>query len=251
MTAKKKKKAGKNPLLCKVGTEVQSVIFDGSKWTRSEARSWLLEHKLKAPAADVQKNKIRYRQKSPNKFDKESFRTKKIPRNGIQLIIGCPKKQSSRTSTKKNVRKVNARMNVPKVLVELGKAVEIALDHSLLEFKKHDLFSNVSGTKLYIIHAKAIPSQVTETKEIKKARSLYSKFTDFEAENNYRIKIDSEDFDLLGKADHIVYESYKWTGKKTEYIHEFVDPPSIHANKAKTIFILTGKIHVRREGITG
>lgn len=233
--------------LCKTGMEVQTVLFEQKRWTRKDARAWLLEHKLKVPRAVLEGTHLRYRQAPTSRFKKDSFRTKSIPRKGIKLVIACPK-----TTKKTAKRKVNPPINVPGILVELGKAVEIALDDTVIKFSGCALASNVNGTRLYIVKKTGRRSaRPSECATVKKARSLYSKFTDFESENDYRLKAGEGAFELIGQADHIVYESDKWTGKKTEYIHEFKTPPNIYANKAKTMLVLTGKIRVKKEGITG
>jgi hypothetical protein len=46
---------------------------------------------------DATANEIRYRVRSPAKFDKGSFRYKKI-KSGISIIIACPKGQYSKRS---------------------------------------------------------------------------------------------------------------------------------------------------------
>lgn len=253
---KKKKKPNAPKPLCKKGMEVQTVLFDGKKWTRKEARAWLLEHKLKAPKAELEGKYLRYRQAPPTQFDKDSFRMKSIPRKGIKLIVACPKKKTvtrKKKVTKKPPRKINTKIRVPSVLVELGSAVEIALNGATMGFRGYALCANTEGTKLFLISKKGKKAaRPTETATVKKARRLYATFTDYESEQSYNLQLKEGEFKLIGKADHIVYESDKWTGKKVEYIHEFKTPPSIYANANKTIVALVGKgIHVRKEGITG
>lgn len=41
------------------------------------------------PGIEVQKNTCRKRQKDPKKFDKRSFRTKKVSEK-TSLVVGCP-----------------------------------------------------------------------------------------------------------------------------------------------------------------
>lgn len=245
---KKKTKKRTTNRLCKVGMEVQTILFESDKWTRAQARSWLLEHKLKAVKGVIEGNNLRYRQAPVSRFEKDSFRTKSIPRKGIKLVVACPKKSKKPSAA----RKVNERIKVPRVLVELGKAVEIALDGKLMKFRGYALASNTSGNKLFVVKKTVKKSaRASECSEVKKARELYSKFTEFEAEQDYRVSAGSTDFHKIGTADHIVYQSDKWSGKKVEYIHEFVTPPSIYQNRNKTIFVLSGKIKVKKEGITG
>lgn len=243
-----KTKKRKSNRLCRSGMEVQTVLFESDRWTRKDARAWLLEHKLKAPQAVVEGNNLRYRQAPTTRFKKDSFRTKSIPRKGIKLVVACPIASKKKTST----RKVNERISVPRVLVELGRAIEIALDGKVMKFRGYTLASNTAGNKLFIVKTTGKkPAQPTECADVKKARALYSKFTDFESEYDYRVAAGTGEFHKIGTADHIVYESEKWSGKKVEYIHEFLTPPAIHQNRNKTIFVLSGKINVKKEGITG
>lgn len=58
----------------------------------------------------------------------------------------------------------------------------------------------------------------------------------------------------VDRAQHIVYESDKWSGKPQQYIHDFTHPPLMWVNNktAPTVLVLTGgKIKVRKSGVTG
>lgn len=58
----------------------------------------------------------------------------------------------------------------------------------------------------------------------------------------------------VDRAQHIVYESDKWTGKNQQYIHSFDHPPIMWVNNKTTPSVLVlsgGKIEVRNEGIVG
>lgn len=246
--SKKKKAPPKKNATCREGMEVQSVLFDAARWTPKTARAWLKEHKMAVPRTVREGNYLRYRQASPARFEKSSFKTKSIAREGVKFIVACPK----RGAPVKRTRKMNARLSVPGVLVELGKAVEIELDGTLMKFRGFVLCSNTSGTRLFILRTRGKKATTPqESKTVSEARKLYGAFTEFSAERAYKVKLSGDDFELIGKADHIVYESDKWTGRKVEYIHEFKRPPKVYVNKAKSIIVLTGPIKVRKEGITG
>jgi len=83
----------------KKATEIQSVIFDRSKWTVKEAKAWLKEHKKKAPAADTTADYHRFRQAPPGHFQKSTFRT--IPlgakAKGIKAVIAVPAARNPET----------------------------------------------------------------------------------------------------------------------------------------------------------
>ena len=247
MKAKKTKKPRKENRLCKVGMEVQTVIFDTVIWNKKDAKKWLIDHGFKKTRGILEGNHYRYRQTPVTRFRKDSFRTKSIPKKGVKLIVACPKKE------KKNyARSVNPSTKIPKVLVDIGKAIEIAFDSKIMTFRGCVLAANVEGTRLFVIKKKGKKTaHPTECSTVQKGRKLYSKFTDYESEKSYRIQIGSEKLELIGKAVHIVYQSDKWTGRLVEYIHVFRSPPSIYANSSHTIIALTGKIRVKREGITG
>jgi hypothetical protein len=69
--------------------EVQTVLFDRTKWTRAKAKKWLLQHRFEAPRADIYRGYFHFRQLSPNLFDHGSFRTKRFGANdGILAVMG-------------------------------------------------------------------------------------------------------------------------------------------------------------------
>lgn len=77
----------------KASTETQTIIFPRDRYTAREARAWLAKHKKKAPQVDRTGAFLRYRQKAPGYFDKETFRTIPFGRTGIKAVIGVPKKK--------------------------------------------------------------------------------------------------------------------------------------------------------------
>ena len=56
-------------------TIIQSVLFDSSVWEEKEARDWLGDHDFKSSKLDATDKKLRFRQKDPSEFQKDSFRT--------------------------------------------------------------------------------------------------------------------------------------------------------------------------------
>jgi succinate dehydrogenase flavin-adding protein (antitoxin of CptAB toxin-antitoxin module) len=66
-------------------SEIQSLIFDKSKFTADQARKWLEKNKFKHSKIDETENSFRFRQKDPNLFDR--FRTKRF-KPGINAVIG-------------------------------------------------------------------------------------------------------------------------------------------------------------------
>ena len=72
-----------------MGFEVQSVIFNKSKWTIKKAEDWLKKHNYKtsfySKGVDETANYYRYRQQAPSKYKK--YRMKPIG-NEIILVLG-------------------------------------------------------------------------------------------------------------------------------------------------------------------
>ena len=248
----------KKPVLeiCKKGTEAQTVLFDAAKWTVKTAHKWLKEHKMKTPKASKEGNYLRFRQADPACFADKSFRTKTIDRKmGVKLVIGCPKKDSK---SSKKTRKINPPVSIPKILVYLGRAVELSFEEGeTLKWRgnTHCVLSNVEGTKLFILPTSKKKAALSgETAKIDKARALYSKFTDFESEEANVVHLETVPRKKIGLADHIVYESDKWSGKKVEYIHEFDHRPQVFVDredKPRVIALIGKGIKVKKEGITG
>jgi hypothetical protein len=74
------------------GSEVQSVIFDAGRWTLGEARAWLRRHAYDGLDPDRTANTLRFRQRDPGSFRRDTFRT--IPMGadtGIQAVVAVPR----------------------------------------------------------------------------------------------------------------------------------------------------------------
>lgn len=78
-----------------MSTEVQSIIFDKSMYSVTEAKKWLRDNSFVAPKVDKTDRYLRFRQKQPSYFDESSFRTIPFGKNtGIKAIIGVPMKHN-------------------------------------------------------------------------------------------------------------------------------------------------------------
>jgi hypothetical protein len=74
---------------------VQSVIFDKSKFSLEDARSWLLSNKYKDKGVDEKKNFWRFRQLNPLTIKRKGFShyiTKPLDSSGVELIIAYKEK---------------------------------------------------------------------------------------------------------------------------------------------------------------
>jgi hypothetical protein len=50
------------------GSEIQSVVFDASKWDEEKAKAWLKEHDMASGKVDQTKNTLRFRQHDPEDY---------------------------------------------------------------------------------------------------------------------------------------------------------------------------------------
>jgi len=76
---------------CGKGTKIQTLIFDNAMFDRTNAKKWAKDNNFVHNKSDVTENKIRLRQVSPTLFKRKSFRTIELT-DGVQAVIGCPKK---------------------------------------------------------------------------------------------------------------------------------------------------------------
>jgi hypothetical protein len=68
-------------------TTVQTLIFDKEKYSMEEAVEWAKEHDYKADKVDETDGFYRLRQRNPDDFDDDSFRTIDLE-DGVQAVIG-------------------------------------------------------------------------------------------------------------------------------------------------------------------
>ncbi len=101
--AAKKKPVRKFPS----GLEVQSLVFDSSRFSPREARSWASAHGFRAPAHERLTTTIRLRQRRKTSFVDGSFRTISMrgSRGGVQAVVALPKgKVQKKASTSRKKR---------------------------------------------------------------------------------------------------------------------------------------------------
>ena len=76
------------------GSEVQAVIFDAHRHTLGEARAWLRRHAYDGLVPDHKRTTIRFRQRDPSDYWRDSFRTIPMGENtGIQAIVAIPNRK--------------------------------------------------------------------------------------------------------------------------------------------------------------
>jgi predicted nucleic acid-binding Zn-ribbon protein len=67
------------------GSEIQSVVFDSSKWDVEKAKEWLKKHNLKVSKVDETENTLRFRQKDPALYKRFRMVT---PGEGVAKCLG-------------------------------------------------------------------------------------------------------------------------------------------------------------------
>lgn len=156
-------------------------------------------------------------------------------------------------------------LKIDPVLVCLGQALEVRIGDILYKWKvkeKMGLYSSVDGKKLFILQM--APKKITPAEfmakidsnqaKVDKAVALYERWHEYEPVSG-SILVPPRGFLFdVGRATSILYNSDKWTGKKTRYVHEFKQPPIgwVNSKKAPKALVLTGgNIRVKAEGITG
>lgn len=67
-------------------SEIQSILFDKTKWTTAKAKEWAKKKDFKYGNVDVTDKYIRFRQKDPKKYDRMRISDEKS--KGIKFIYG-------------------------------------------------------------------------------------------------------------------------------------------------------------------
>jgi hypothetical protein len=91
--------------MCPSGMEIQTVLFDKDNYSESEAKTWLLNHDLRSKKVDETENNFRFRQKSPLRFNEDSFRTIRL-KKGIQAVVACPIELKKSIKTQEEVKEI-------------------------------------------------------------------------------------------------------------------------------------------------
>jgi len=161
---------------------------------------------------------------------------------------------------------------IPKVLVKLGYCLNIVIawsdeehTYSFPEKAKFLLCTNTSGTALFIFQDTKLPSgyrakledlseKSAKNFQVQRGIKMFEKWSDWEPEKFTHQKVSERKIVRHGNCLSITYRSDKWTGKDTDYIHTFDDPPIVHLNDLEDpsfIQISKGKLKVESRGIVG
>lgn len=243
-------------------TDVQSVLFDKSKWTIGSAAKWLRDHNHSVPKAESSGDYFRFRQHPPFQYQKGTFRTIDFgaKRNGIKAVIAVPKdskpKSNPKNPTVKKGGKTVKKSRIPALLVDLADARAIELeDGRELRFRLSGGFamcSNKKGDELWILSRRGGKQVATEDD---RAEKLFETFTGFEAEDTGAlVQLPGLSLERIGRAMSIIYRSDKFGTKAKDYIHAFKQYPTVsvdNPNRPRIVALRGGRIKVTAEGITG
>jgi hypothetical protein len=198
-------------------SEVQSILFDTSKWTVDSAKEWLKRNKKKFGDVDQKKDYIHFRQSSPGKY--KLFRTStensnsKLNKQGIKFRYGI--KESKEIKEEKGLKSgdsVKVIVNKKTGRTNSGNIYRIDSDGEYLITFDKDNHRFARGFKSELVTK-------VEQGENNPYDSLYS---DEEAKIRYGIKesyeLKSTNIVLLNKGmdingNKIIYFSYPNSGK--------------------------------------
>lgn len=140
---------------------------------------------------------------------------------------------------------------IPRVLVELGRAVEVDGEQWQYTWHTRDnwiVAANEAGTKLFLFKR---PDRSKESIKKPRGEELYRRFTRRDPTDRLEGQI-NEPKKLVGRAHHVVYKSDKF-GPCRDYIHTFDTKPQVWVDKPSkpSVVALVGKIKVTRRGIEG
>lgn len=268
-----------------MNTRIHSLLFDRDRWTPATARTWAKIHgyitRYFAAAAPAEEY-FRFRQLATKHFQADSFRTIAFGRAGIKAVIGRPKRVARRTpnppptgrkrgpggcssiaieNPRPPVKHKNRFLNVPEVLTELGNALTVELTNGrTIDFQKGWLFcATETGRAIWLIKPdkKRRTTLTNRHLWVRKAESLYKRFTNFEPAGYAKatiIRPTQNQFRNIGRVKTISYRSNKWSGKPKGYIHTFERAPSAWFNEdgGKNLLKIMGpKMRLTTRGIEG
>lgn len=107
-------------------TTVQSLIFDKEKFTVETAKKWAEDHDFRSDLVDETEDSIRLRQRDPNDFEDDSFRTIEID-DGIKAVIGKLKEEKNMDQLEKIAEDLKeVKMVLNGLDANVSKAIELS-----------------------------------------------------------------------------------------------------------------------------
>lgn len=169
---------------------------------------------------------------------------------------------------KKQTEKSTVKNPAVSVLVDLGRCDGFIIDPKthldgirnkdikLAAKKNYRLLSTADGKTLYALRGpRRTVKDPGKSSVEKQAEKLYSRWSDFEPDNEYMLSIGDTTWKNEGDAKTIFYTSDKWSAQRrlTGYVHDFDHKTTLYS--AKTAYgiqyKLKGAFQVKKEGITG
>lgn len=144
---------------------------------------------------------------------------------------------------------------MPKVLVQLGRAIEIDGNEWEWTWNKGDkwiLCASTNGRALYLFQAPKKQVDLDPNVVVKKGEKLYDIFNHRDFDKSLSGKVPALR-QRAGLAHHIVYASNKFGGM-AEYIHRFEKQPIVwtdNPKKPRIIALTGGSIRITKRGIEG
>lgn len=152
-------------------------------------------------------------------------------------------------------------MKIPTQLVELGIGLELDCDTWEWTWNISDkmrLFSNPRGDQLVLLFSPKLGAPLKHPRNEKKqnftkAKGLYGRFNGFEYDSINAHSVADSKLKRIGTANHIGYRSDKFSGKQSNYLHEFDCNPTVWTDHdlPHVIVISSIKLRVTRRGIEG
>ncbi len=116
-------------------TIVQSLVFDSEMFTVSQAKKWADDHDFKSESVDETDGSIRLRQRDPDDFIEESFKTIDID-DGIKAVVGRLKEGNDEMDEKTAMALVDGVKSLASLLTTLNANIDrnVTLSETILGY---------------------------------------------------------------------------------------------------------------------
>lgn len=220
-------------------SKVQSVLFPKLRWTAERARTWLREHKMKVPAAEDDRNYLRFRQLDPGLFQSFAVMSPGRKNPSAEALFEAFHGRPAETVTE-----YTETLQERAKLAELGRLIELVA---------------ARGDYLYHLKFSRAGVEVTGTPE---GGQLYLIGGD-QSMDLAELDIDpnetaTKDHLVLGELAKIVYHTTKafHNFEPIDYSHHFGDeggslPTLCYDRLNELVYVVGGSYQIRREGIVG
>lgn len=213
--------------------------------SRDEAKGIAKDYAKRMYTSRETGQSYRFRQRPPEDFVPSSFRTKKIPDQGVSLVYGklkenpihtindkpmdCPSDLGWRTKFERDGILPN-----PGDMARLGDALELRWAESdddriivrQWEPSRGKPFMFLWSPRLWgviCLREQGVRKAKRGEEPDAKAVDIFERFMARRPRKNYYVELTGIPMVQLGSAIHIVYRSDKWTddGRETDYIHDY------------------------------